>query len=844
MATRQKLPNLKICVDNTETTDDSEVEIQSSASSSSEDESNFKIKNNRGRRGQEDGEVEDDVLSIGSTDGPTERRFLSRSTLKNQKPTAYGPKIYENKTGNFVTGVDVTSEEASEQRDKRAKRFGTLSTPKQPITDVDIKNLHKSLGMNIEKLDEDPRGWRMEAILLRGTENMSTKDVFEYFSEYAPKGVEWIDDFSCNVIWLDKLTPARALLKLSQSFSEVHPDAEGEKNKEQKSETASQDVDNKTTTETKDSIPAEPPQDKPTEKKEPVLNVLEDEVMELDYDDNLDLTGEDPIDQAMSTWSNFTQNKKERAERAAATAVRKSIDELSAKEKISEKVSEKDQDDSHLKTGKKVKSLNKEPSSSLVKSHRDNQNRKVLPSVDGVKKTEESGQHGSRNKDSLTGKKVEAKAKPKDGLDKVRASKKEKMEVDDASDSESSSSSSSSGSSSSGSGSDSGSDSTSSTSSSGSSSSSSSSGNSSNYSKQKMKKTRSERDMARNLKKTKKPEAPPIPPVARERSEIPWPPGFWRLGLPHIKAEFLFMRYAMKADKKLPGAEKRSKYYVKYGNPNFGGIKGLISNSRKRRLRNVGRDSHDDDSFDVSDDLSDKASSRLSGRIGSRGGTEKLVSEPNYFEDGEVADEEEAVRPSLAEGKDLRDFLNKETKSAKSSQEAAKDSDDEMDYGAELERLMGDDAPPTKKRFMRMHADDEEEKIERTKRLAAKMQKEVKKWQKNKEIFDEYPEDEGEVVEEEEEYLPVKKEWVDYDNVEDDDPFNLFGVSKVEAVKNYKSGDDHEDDWDRRRGDKNMKHRLGGGYAGSKGQRVELPAGTIDLRAKLQGKRRAGNQNW
>lgn len=44
--------------------------------------------------------------------------------------------------------------------------------------------------------------------------------------------------------------------------------------------------------------------------------------------------------------------------------------------------------------------------------------------------------------------------------------------------------------------------------------------------------------------------------------------------------------------------------------------------------------------------------------------------------------------------------------------EANNDSDDEMDYGAELERLMGDDAPPVKKRFMRMHADDEEEKIQ------------------------------------------------------------------------------------------------------------------------------------
>ena len=44
----------------------------------------------------------------------------------------------------------------------------------------------------------------------------------------------------------------------------------------------------------------------------------------------------------------------------------------------------------------------------------------------------------------------------------------------------------------------------------------------------------------------------------------------------------------------------------------------------------------------------------------------------------------------------------------------AKDSDDEMDYGAELERLMSvdeEEGPPVKKRFMRMHADDEEAKM-------------------------------------------------------------------------------------------------------------------------------------
>ncbi|GFT45565.1 hypothetical protein NPIL_306091, partial [Nephila pilipes] len=38
-------------------------------------------------------------------------------------------------------------------------------------------------------------------------------------------------------------------------------------------------------------------------------------------------------------------------------------------------------------------------------------------------------------------------------------------------------------------------------------------------------------------------------------------------------------------DKKLPGAEKRSQYYQKYGNPNYGGLKGLISSSRKRKIQ-------------------------------------------------------------------------------------------------------------------------------------------------------------------------------------------------------------------------------------------------------------------
>ena len=39
---------------------------------------------------------------------------------------------------------------------------------------------------------------RLDAILIHGVDNMSTKDVFAYFSDFVPGSVEWIDDTSCK----------------------------------------------------------------------------------------------------------------------------------------------------------------------------------------------------------------------------------------------------------------------------------------------------------------------------------------------------------------------------------------------------------------------------------------------------------------------------------------------------------------------------------------------------------------------------------------------------------------------------------------------------------------------
>ena len=40
---------------------------------------------------------------------------------------------------------------------------------------------------------------RFEAIHLRGTEEMNTQNVFDYFKGYAPASIEWINDYSCKL---------------------------------------------------------------------------------------------------------------------------------------------------------------------------------------------------------------------------------------------------------------------------------------------------------------------------------------------------------------------------------------------------------------------------------------------------------------------------------------------------------------------------------------------------------------------------------------------------------------------------------------------------------------------
>lgn len=65
----------------------------------------------------------------------------------------------------------------------------------------------------------------------------------------------------------------------------------------------------------------------------------------------------------------------------------------------------------------------------------------------------------------------------------------------------------------------------------------------------------------------------------------PLPPGIWRKGIDYPKSKGIFLRFATRADKKQVNAEKKSEYYKKYGNPNFGGKCNFICSKIKSKLR-------------------------------------------------------------------------------------------------------------------------------------------------------------------------------------------------------------------------------------------------------------------
>ncbi|KAJ1530474.1 hypothetical protein ONE63_005373 [Megalurothrips usitatus] len=174
----------------------------------------------------EEGELSDDEGDIPAdvqADAPTDSSLLEglkRPGIPEIRvfcPLESEMKI-QNRAGGFITGIDVFGKEEQARLVERAKRFGLDSSQANLINELSLKKLYSSVGVK----EGGDKEFVFDSLQMHGTEAMSTQDVFEYFKDYAPTSIEWIDDESCNIVWLDNLSAIRALMGLSKPIKNLN----------------------------------------------------------------------------------------------------------------------------------------------------------------------------------------------------------------------------------------------------------------------------------------------------------------------------------------------------------------------------------------------------------------------------------------------------------------------------------------------------------------------------------------------------------------------------------------------------------------------------------------------
>lgn len=164
---------------------------------------------------------------------------------------------------------------------------------------------------------------------------------------------------------------------------------------------------------------------------------------------------------------------------------------------------------------------------------------------------------------------------------------------------------------------------------------------------------------------------------------IPIPPGYWRLGIECDKSKCILLRFTFKSDRKPHRAEKFSEYYKKYGNPNYGGLKGLISETHKKKFRGI---------FDRNKEIPEAT-------LDPKNPWGDLAM--HWHEDLKYTEVVVPVQP-VAVSKGKSDIMSR------------------LGFKRAVERDKEDEEVPEKKTKvprMRMYADEEEEKIKRKKQL-------------------------------------------------------------------------------------------------------------------------------
>uniref|UniRef100_H3BHL7 Nuclear cap-binding protein subunit 3 n=1 Tax=Latimeria chalumnae TaxID=7897 RepID=H3BHL7_LATCH len=157
-----------------------------------------------GSEGEREPEPEPEPEPMEVEEGELESIPVRRS-LKELIPADCG-QSYQLWVSKYFVLIDLKQNEAVEKKEQRAKRFHFRA---------EVNLAQRNVVLDREMMKKAIPKVRFEALTICGVDEMSTRDVFDYFKEYPPAHIEWLDDTSCNVVWLDEVTATRVLLNMS-----------------------------------------------------------------------------------------------------------------------------------------------------------------------------------------------------------------------------------------------------------------------------------------------------------------------------------------------------------------------------------------------------------------------------------------------------------------------------------------------------------------------------------------------------------------------------------------------------------------------------------------------------
>jgi hypothetical protein len=178
-------------------------------------------------------------------------------------PWSQQRRLRANPKAGFHTGLDLSDPNEKAKQDARRKRFGAALEEVEKSDDVrpekkavpvdqawdkenfvkgqrldppptlwtvprpDTSDIHLSEGFIREKIQRPtltPEKIHIFSIDWAAFKQIRTDDIMAFFSIYGPSYVEWLGDLSCNVLFQDRFSAARALENMSQEIPSPPPD--------------------------------------------------------------------------------------------------------------------------------------------------------------------------------------------------------------------------------------------------------------------------------------------------------------------------------------------------------------------------------------------------------------------------------------------------------------------------------------------------------------------------------------------------------------------------------------------------------------------------------------------